>query len=95
MKFASIPLTVISPPDYSALLMTKPDLDQLRLAYKQATDEWVEAIRAEEALATPDHSMVAMEHWDSAHFKEHDAHHKATEAREAYKDGLRQANYGI
>jgi hypothetical protein len=80
---------------YSALLMSKTDLDQLRLLYKQATDRWVEAIRAEEALATTDHSMVAMEHWDTAHFQEHDAHQKATEAREAYKGGLRKANYGI
>jgi hypothetical protein len=75
--------------------MSKADLDQLRLVYKKAVDEWVEAIRAEEALATPDHSMIAMEGWDAAHFKEHDAHAKVTEAREAYKDGLRTANYGI
>jgi hypothetical protein len=75
--------------------MSKADLDQLRIAYKKATDEWVNAIRAEEALATPDHSMTAMEKWDAAHFIEHDAHTKATEAREAYKDGLRGVNYGI
>jgi hypothetical protein len=75
--------------------MSKEKLDQLRLAYKKAVDEWVNAIRAEEALATSDYSMVAMEHWDAAHLKEHDAHTKATEAREAYKDGLRRANYGI
>ena len=61
--------------------MSKADLDQLRLAYKKAVDEWVDAIRAEEALATADHSMVAMEKWDAAHFAEHDAHGKATEAR--------------
>jgi hypothetical protein len=70
-------------------------LDQLRLAYKKAVDEWVDAIRAEEALATPDHSMIAMEHWDTAHFKEHDAHTRVTETRDAYKDGLRAVNYGI
>jgi hypothetical protein len=75
--------------------MGEVNLDQLRLAYKQATDEWVAAIRAEEALATSDHSMIAMEKWDDAHFREHDAHTKATEAREAYKDGLRGVNYGI
>ena len=45
--------------------MGKADLDQLRLAYKKAVDEWVDAIRAEEALATPDHSMIAMEAWDA------------------------------
>ena len=75
--------------------MNNPDLDTLRLAYKKATDEWVDAIRAEEALATPDHSMIAMEHWDDAHFKEHDAHTKTTEAREAYENAPRKANYGI
>jgi hypothetical protein len=75
--------------------MSQADLDPLRLAYKKAVDEWVDTIRAEEALATPDHSMVAMERWDDAHFKEHDAHEKATEAREAYKDALRGVNYGI
>ena len=75
--------------------MGEVNLDQLRLAYKQATDEWVAAIRAEEALATSDHSMIAMEKWDDAHFREHDAHTKATEAREAYKSALRKANYGI
>jgi hypothetical protein len=75
--------------------MNPPDLDSLRLAYKKAVDEWVDTIRAEEALATPDHSMIAMENWDEAHFKEHDAHEKATKAREAYKDGLRAVNYGI
>jgi hypothetical protein len=39
--------------------------------------------------------MTAVEHWDAAHFKEHDAHSKVTEAREAYKDALRDVNYGI
>jgi hypothetical protein len=75
--------------------MADVNLGELRLAYKKATDEWVDAIRAEEALATPDHSMIAMEKWDDAHFREHNAHTKATEAREAYKDGLRRVNYGI
>ena len=72
-----------------------PSLDELRLAYKKATDEWVAAIRAEEALATPDHSMIAMEKWDAAHFREEDAHTTAAKSREAYKDSLREANYGI
>ncbi len=73
--------------------MSREDLDQLRLAYKKVVDDWVDAIRAEEALATPDHSMIAMEKWDAAHFTEHDAHTRATQAREAYKDALRRVNY--
>jgi len=75
--------------------ISNADMDQIRLAYKKATDEWVNSIRAEEELATPDHSMVAWERWDAAHFTEQDASAKATEAREAYKDALRTANYGI
>jgi len=70
-------------------------LDELRLAYKQATDEWVAAIRAEEALATPDHSEVATEHWDDAGFAEQDAQNKARLARDEYKDALRKANFGF
>ena len=75
--------------------MSHADLNELRLAYKKAVDEWVDSIRAEEALATPDHSMIAMEQWDAAHVREDDAQSRATEAREAYKDGLRSVNYGI
>jgi hypothetical protein len=75
--------------------MTKAELSELRLAYKKAVDEWVLPIRAEEALATTDHSMTAMEVWDEAHFKEDDARGRATEARDAYKDSLRDVNFGI
>ena len=49
----------------------------MRLSYKNAVDEWVATIRAEEALATPDHSMIAMEKWDAAHFTEHDGDRQA------------------
>ncbi len=70
-------------------------LDQLRDAYKLATEAWVAAIRAQEALATPDHSMRAWEKWDAAHFQEEAAHDKYKEALEAYKDALRQINIGI
>jgi hypothetical protein len=75
--------------------MSNEELDQLRLDYKNAVDKWVDAIRAEEALATPDHSETAMERWDDAGFREQQARAKATAARDAYKDGLRLANYGF
>jgi hypothetical protein len=75
--------------------MDKNGLSELRLVYKRAVGEWIDAIRAEEALATTNHSMTAMEKWDDARFKEQDAQKKAQEARGAYKDALRKANYGI
>ena len=73
--------------------MNTTALDQLRMSYKQAVDNWVNSIRSEEALATPDHSMLAMEKWDEARFNEQDAEARVSEAREAYKDALRKANY--
>jgi hypothetical protein len=75
--------------------MSKPNLDELQATYKRAVDKWVTAIRAEEALATPDHSETAMEHWDSADFGVQDAAKRAKQARDAYKEGLRQLNYGF
>lgn len=71
------------------------NFDQLLSSYKQAVDRWVDAIRAEEALATPDHSMVQMEKWDDAGFTLHDAELTAKKARDAYKNALRKKNYGF
>jgi hypothetical protein len=68
---------------------------ELRLAYIKAVGDWIEAIRAEMALATPDHSMVVMERWDEAHLKEEETQAEANAARDAYQDALRKVNYGI
>ncbi len=75
--------------------MEKSDLDELQRAYKEAVDHLVAVIRAEEALANADHSETAMEKWDQADFAVQDAVKQAKEAREQYKDGLRQLHYGI
>lgn len=75
--------------------MENPDFDQLLKDYKTAVDRWVDAIHAEESLATADHSMVQMEKWDDAGFKLHDAELTAKKARDAYKNALRKKNYGF
>ncbi len=80
---------------YDPTLMSEEDLDQLQRQYKDAVEQWVNAIRAEEALATENHSETAMEVWDRADFAVQDAEKQAREAREAYKEGLRQLHYGI
>jgi hypothetical protein len=79
----------------SVASMETIDFDQLYKAYKQAVDQWVAAIRAEEALAKGDHSMTQMETWDDAGFKLHDAELTAKKARDAYKNALRKKNYGF
>jgi hypothetical protein len=75
--------------------MEKLNFDQLLATYKQAVDQWVATIRAAEALANPDHSMVEMEKWDDADFKVDAAEKVAKSARDAYQDALRQKNYGF
>jgi len=75
--------------------MSNPNLDELQQSYKQAVDRWIAAIRAEEALATPDHSETAMEKWDHADFAVQDAAKQAKHARDNYKEGLRHLHYGI
>ena len=63
--------------------------------YKTAVEGWIAAIREEEDLATPDHSMVAVDHWEKANFKEEEARQRAKEARKKYEDALREVLYNF
>ncbi len=71
------------------------ELDRLQQEYKAATELWVAAIRAEEALATPDHSVAAWDVWEQAGFKAQEAGEQAAAAKEAYQDGLRNIDFDI
>ena len=73
--------------------MSEINFDGLLQTYKQAVDGWVSSIRAEEALATSDDSMIEMEKWDAAGLAMHDA--EAKTAWDAYKNALREKNYGF
>jgi hypothetical protein len=75
--------------------MENAELDQLRLNYKAAVERWIAAIRAEENLCTPDHSMVESENWDQANFAEQDARDAAKAARQEYADALREVLYNF
>jgi hypothetical protein len=75
--------------------MENAELDKLRLQYKAAVERWIAAVRFEEDLATPDHSMVAVEAWDQANFSEEDARNVAKAARQEYQDALRQVLYNF
>lgn len=75
--------------------MNDPNFDQLLTHYRQAVDAWTAAIRAEEALATTDHSMKQMEAWDTAGLQVHDTERAAKHSRDLYKAALRKKNYGF
>jgi hypothetical protein len=65
-------------------------LDALQQAYKAAVDEWVAAIRQEEALASVNHSVAEVDEWEKAGFREEEARKKAKAAKQAYEDALRK-----
>ena len=75
--------------------MSEINFDELLSTYKQATDQWVDAIRKEEGFATSNHSMTEWEQWDGAGLAVHDAEAGAKKAHDAYKNALRRKNYGF
>ena len=75
--------------------MENSDFDQLLAEYRAAVDRLVDEVHKEEALANEDHSLVEMERWDDEEFKVEDAAKAAKKAHDAYKNALRQKNYGF
>jgi hypothetical protein len=62
------------------------ELDPLQNAYKAAVEEWIAAIRQEEALASVDHSVAEVDQWEQAHFREDEIRRKVKAAKKRYED---------
>ena len=71
------------------------ELDQMRDAYKAAVEEWIAAIRQEEALASVNHSVAEVDKWEQAQFKEDEIRNKAKAAKKRYEDALREKFFGF
>ena len=71
------------------------ELDSLQSAYKAAVEEWVTAIRQEEALASVNHSVAEVDKWEAAHFKEDEVRDKVLDLKKKYEDALREEFFGI
>jgi hypothetical protein len=71
------------------------ELDQMRNAYKAAVEEWIAAIRQEEALASFDHSIAEVDKWEQAHSKEDEIRNKVKVAKKLYEDALREKFFGF
>jgi hypothetical protein len=65
-------------------------LNQLQSEYKTAVEEWIQAIREEEALASVEHSVADIDTWEAAGFREEEARNKAKTAKQRYEDMLRE-----
>lgn len=66
------------------------ELDQMQMNYKAAVEEWIAAIRREEALASVNHTVAEIDTWEKAAMDEEEARDKAKEAKKAYEDALRE-----
>jgi hypothetical protein len=67
-----------------------PELDRMQRVYKEAVEEWVAAIRKEEALASQNHTLAQVDRWEQAHFDEEKARQKAKEVKADYEAALRK-----
>ncbi len=66
------------------------ELDRLQAAYKAAVEEWIKAIREEEALASVNHSVAEVDEWEAAHFREDELRDAVKAAKKDYEDALRR-----
>ncbi|MGO4684173.1 hypothetical protein [Hyphomicrobium sp. 2TAF46] len=66
------------------------ELDQLQTAYKAAVEEWIAAIKREEALASVNHTVAEVDKWEGAHFVEDEVRSKVKAAKKDYEDALRR-----
>ena len=71
------------------------DLDQMQTAYKAAVEEWIAAIKQEEALASVNHSIAEVDKWEGAHFAEDKIRSKVKAAKKKYEDALREKFFGF
>jgi len=67
-----------------------PELDRMQHAYRAAVEEWIAAIRHEEALASTNHTVAEVDRWEAAHDAEEAARRKVKAAKAVYEDGLRR-----
>jgi hypothetical protein len=71
------------------------ELDELQMVYKAAVEEWIAAIKQEEALASVDHSVADVDQWEQAHFREDEIRSKVKAAKKQYESALREKFYGF
>ncbi len=71
------------------------ELDQMQAVYKSAVEEWIAAIKQEEALASVNHTVAEVDKWEGAHFAEDSIRSKVKAAKKKYEDALREKFFGF
>jgi nicotinamide mononucleotide adenylyltransferase len=67
-----------------------PELDEMQRNFRAAVDEWVAAIRHEEALASVNHTVAQIDQWEDAARQQQAAGEKVAAAKEQYESALRE-----
>jgi len=71
------------------------ELDQMQAAYKAAAEQWVDAIKQEEAPAAVNHTVAEIDKWETAHFKEYEIRSRVKAAKQKYENALRENFFGF
>jgi hypothetical protein len=77
------------------MAIERAELDLKQSNYKAAVDEWIKAIRLEEALSSVNHDVADIDKWEAADFQEETAREKAKSAKRDYEAALRQEFFNI
>jgi hypothetical protein len=71
------------------------ELDQMQANYKAAVDEWIAAIKQEEALASVNHTVAELDKWEQAAMQEDAVRSKVKSAKKDYENALREKFFGF
>lgn len=66
------------------------ELDGMQKSYKEAVDDWIGAVREEEALALVNHELADVDAWERAGMQEQVLRQRAKTAKKSYEDALRE-----
>jgi hypothetical protein len=70
-------------------------LDQMQTAYTAAVEQWIDAIKQEEVLASVNHTIAEVDKWEKAHFKEDEIRNRVKAAKKQYESALREKFFGF
>jgi hypothetical protein len=74
--------------------MQAAELDELRLTFQRALERWVRSIQhLQDLLAKTSHSARSEDIWRQADFEQEAAQKTVKDAREAYEEAVRKANF--
>jgi hypothetical protein len=87
--------SVVSTRKGHSMLEKTTALDQMQTAYIAAVEQWIDAIKQEEALASVNHTIAEVDKWEKAHFKEDEIRNRVKSAKKQYENALREKFFGF